>query len=608
MKDRTYAAARGREGDVGPLHLLPSTPEYPELLKATESGALRQVAALLALGVPVDPPPSTKGLPAPGTTALHVAARCGHSTLVRLLLRRGADKTRLEPFGATPIHLAALEGHTRCVAILLSHGVSVDQVDREGRTPLQEAVQGGYLDTARLLLAAGANPNETDSLGRSALAKVYDKLDGQHPAAAPMRALLLAAGAADRKDGALGDEPTVLCMTPLHAAVSAGARSTASHLLREDPASVHVEHFRADTALHMAALRGDAEMTQLLLAAGAKPNAHTRRGKESGNRNDATPLLCAINSNDLTTVRAVLTALPDPTAQHLDPQALHRAARQPDGMAVLELLLDIGADPRIQVHEETARDVAATPAMRERLRRAMLAGNPVPQHRALANATALAKLIAAEGPSSPRLPSGGDRPLHAAANARATEIIELLLNAGAELLDYKTPPSWSAPTVTSLGRSSRPRRSAWNSSLARDIAEGVSGGMRSLDWRNVTDEEAEAWCNENPHHANEHYPDALTPLHMAASFDKPRAVAALLRHGACLERRTHLGETPLMFAARRAGAETVSVLLDAGADLRAEHGHQSALHEACAAGNTAAARVLIEAGADVNATTRWSRG
>ena len=596
----THAAAGGAS-DGGPLCLLAATQDYSDLLDAVDSGSLRRVADLISAGVPVDPPRcSGGGVQDPRGTALHAAARGGHSVLVRLLLRRGADKVSLEPCGARPIHVAALNGHTRCVAVLLAHGVSVDQLDRDGRTPLQEAVQGGYLDTARLLVAAGANPNAEDRQGRSALAKVYDKLDGQHPAAAPMRALLLAAGATDAKNSSRDGKRTVLCMTPLQAAVDAGDRVEASRLLRAHPQSVHVEHFRAGTPLHMAARQGDADMAGLLLAAGAKPNARTSRGRELGS--NETPLLCAIDAADPATVRALLAALPEPKAEHLTAPALHRAARHPDGDAVLELLLAAGADPRDQENDETARDVAATAAMRERLRGIMVAGNPAPCRRPLANAAALAKLIAAEGPRSARLPPGGRLPLHAAADARATDVIELLLNAGAELSDYDTPVGWSASEVTPLRR---PRLPAWGGQELRDYVEGVSDGMVDLDWRQVTDEQAEAWCNSHPNDADNHYPGALTPLHMAAAFDMPRTVAALVRHGARLEKKTHLGDTPLMFAARRAGAVTVRALLEAGADLRVVGRSQCPLHEACVAGNAAAAGALIDAGADVNAPANW---
>ena len=229
-----------------------------------------------------------------------------------------------------------------------------------------------------------------------------------------------------------------------------------------------------------------------------------------------------------------------------DPPALGRAARGGHA-ATVDLLLEAGANPRGTVDDLTARDLAANADIRERLRSAMLNGNPRPRRRPLENTAALARLLASEGLDSPRLPAagptGGMRPLHHAVGASAIAVVELLLDAGAELLDYEVPAGWR--TVAPLAEARRrdaDRRVA--SGLAtrhvslgvelRDFVDGLGGGMGDIDWRNASEAQVLEWFASRPHEVNAHYVDALTPLHMASAFDMPDVVTALIRHGGLL--------------------------------------------------------------------------
>jgi hypothetical protein len=144
-----------------------------------------------------------------------------------------------------------------------------------------------------------------------------------------------------------------------------------------------------------------------------------------------------------------------------------------------------------------------------------------------------------------------------------------------------------------------------------------------------------------------------TPLHFAAARCRPEAVAALLQAGGDVNARTPSGEAPLSLAAQdlidpdegygvgsitpRSRLEAVRLLLQAGADPNAKetsgrtpvfHATRdplllsvllnsgadatavdadgfSPLHEAAAAGNAEVVRMLIEHGAQVNASDRW---
>ena len=55
---------------------------------------------------------------------LHVAARMGHTEMVRLLLDRGADVNVRDRGGRAPLHLACMNGHTDTVRLLLDRGAA----------------------------------------------------------------------------------------------------------------------------------------------------------------------------------------------------------------------------------------------------------------------------------------------------------------------------------------------------------------------------------------------------------------------------------------------------------------------------------------------------
>jgi len=99
------------------------------------------------------------------------------------------------------------------------------------------------------------------------------------------------------------------------------------------------------------------------------------------------------------------------------------------------------------------------------------------------------------------------------------------------------------------------------------------------------------------------WPDSSSPLMFAAEAGHAAVVALLLAHGAEVERRDHNGERALLRAAQQGQAETLRLLLEAGAapDSSDDPYGGSPLIEASRHGHVAAARLLLEAGAD----PRW---
>ena len=96
-----------------------------------------------------------------------------------------------------------------------------------------------------------------------------------------------------------------------------------------------------------------------------------------------------------------------------------------------------------------------------------------------------------------------------------------------------------------------------------------------------------------------------TALHCASWKDHADAVRALLAAGAYIEAASNSGRTPLSIAAQLGHTDTVRELLAAGANFEAVASGfyyvRRPLHAASVNGHVAAATLLLDAGADVNA-------
>ena len=94
----------------------------------------------------------------PEATALHYAALCGFSFLVKYLVTHGANVNTFCGNHGTPLHAAAYKGHVDAVHILVAHGADVNaQSGSHAATPLYRASESGHLEIVQILLNYGAD-------------------------------------------------------------------------------------------------------------------------------------------------------------------------------------------------------------------------------------------------------------------------------------------------------------------------------------------------------------------------------------------------------------------------------------------------------------------
>jgi ankyrin repeat protein len=198
------------------------------------------------------------------------AASYGDAPRIRELLAAGTPADFDGGDGETPLMAAADKGQTVAVRALLAAGASVTAIDRAHRTALFYALKSNHRSTVDQLLAAGSDPKVRMGGGSTTLIQLATHMDDPDLA---------------RKFLAAGVDPNATT----------------------DNGSIY-------TALHEAATMGHLAVLNVLLAAGANPNAQTVLEGDS-------PLIDAARSGHADCVIALLKAGADPSFRdHRDPR------------------------------------------------------------------------------------------------------------------------------------------------------------------------------------------------------------------------------------------------------------------------------------------------
>jgi ankyrin repeat protein len=220
------------------------------LMHSASKGSIAIVQTLIGAGADVNAKNQR------GATPLHWAV--ADPAKVKLLLGTGAAVDPKTVEGRTPLYVAATMAQgDASIRFLIEAGADVNAATLVGATPLFPAVNSS-VETTRLLLDHGANPNHATRSGVTPILFTRD---------AAVVALLVARGADVRAQSKVGETALM--------DVAARGDLAAAKILLQHGADVNAVDHRGYTALVLAAqYDGDAvELVRLLLAHGADINA-----------------------------------------------------------------------------------------------------------------------------------------------------------------------------------------------------------------------------------------------------------------------------------------------------------------------------------------------
>lgn len=238
---------------------------------ACEHGAADLIPRLVQLGCDVDARNEQLKTPA------MMAAAGGHLACLQALLaaapvhRKAAFFNDHKKNAWTALFYAAKGGYIDCVQYLLSHGAVVDDVNREGSTALYVAAREGQADVVRLLAEAGADVNHKTNIGRTPLIAATSAGQGKVVEA------LIVLGAHLLDADSSGS-------SAWHEAATAGscdcvdALSTAADRQGCLPQAIQLVDATGRSALHFAALAGNASICADLVSRGWRVDAIDGRG------------------------------------------------------------------------------------------------------------------------------------------------------------------------------------------------------------------------------------------------------------------------------------------------------------------------------------------
>lgn len=505
------------------------TADEPPLGRAVPLALILGAARAAGYPVQISLPDDRASMP------LHVAAKTGDVAAIRRLLQNCVDPNSADTLGRTALHEAAMQGSGDAIRLLLAGGarlharavIRAEDSDREWGTPLHLAAEHGKVEAVKALLSG--DDADMKTLGRS------------HDDLAPLRAntALHLAAQFDRGDvaevliGAGADVEAIAPgnITAISVAIAHGSVGVARVLFDHGAVLPSPEDSRASTPLQQAAEGGNVEMLKLLIDHGADVNEIKPSMYES------TALHVVVANGHLQAVAFLISQNAAVDARgYRGNTPLHTAAAK-GSSAVVKLLLENGADANSRNEvRQTPIALAAARGDLEILQVLVNARADIGDllHQVLMNGNTNAARILIEGGADVHLQTNGKQPLHVAVAMGLTEVVELLLKAG-------------APVNAMEVHGSRPLHLA-----------AAEGHLAIVDLLIA----AKASVNEYDRFEQ-------TALHMALYKNHPVVVGRLLRSGADpnIESHTMIRERmPVSLAASTGPSDTLELLLAAGGD------------------------------------------
>jgi len=268
---------------------------------------------------------------ADGSTPLQWAVYDGDLAEVRRLLEAGADVSLANNYGVTPMGLAAEVAHTGILRLLLEAGADADSPNPEGQTALMAVARAGNVEAARLLLDHGAVVDAREQWGgQTALMWASAR---RHP---EMMQLLISRGADINARSTHRDYQRHVTAEGRPKSLDSGGLTPLLYAARENcmvcvevlldhGADVDLPDPDGVSPLHVAIMNANWDLAKQLILAGADVNQWDIYGEA--------PLFTSVG----------LYTRIDGGRASIDP------LNETDGMTIVRMLLDRGADPNMQL-------------------------------------------------------------------------------------------------------------------------------------------------------------------------------------------------------------------------------------------------------------------
>ena len=521
-----------------------------------------------------------------GRTALHLAAAGLNTAAAEILAGRSANLSVRDLYGKTALDYAyenpGDERAAEIASLLLLSGAepvhgkfsyfetavlkrNLSMRFHDGETPLHIAAGTGACGFVRYLIDHGAQINAKDAASSSPL---HEAVRSGETACARM---LIEAGADVNARDSSGN-------TPLHLVMPAETRRSMFDLLLGAGANPNLKDVYGETPLHIAArITMSRDIIQRLVDAGADLNERNKKGN--------TPLTLSIERSQIQQANFFVTLGSDIHAETIDESTAFTKALE-SGLPMTQAVLI-----KENIH---SRDSAGR----------------TPLHIAVTEQAPaeIIQYILSLGADVNAHDKNGNTALHTAAAGNFKQNGEILLAAGADVFS----PNVAGESVLHIALTRLEGREDWI--LNSDIIKSADGAGNTplhfaAQWNLVS---VIPQILEKGGDINARNSSGETPLFNAARADSPEMIAALLsaNHGpaADLNARNFLGDSVLYSGIRWHARNSVSMLIDT--DVRTNNRRllnaknlagRTVMHEAAASGDSELLRMVLQAGADVNA-------
>ena len=553
---------------------------------------------------------------------MHYAAKDGNVAEVSRLLGYEADPNLRDANGWTPLGAAVASGHEEVAVVLIQNGADASAL------PMKEFLQAmrSFSEDGLLALLEGGMKADLELFADDS------EETALHAAARLGYARLLAALVEGAEESAL-TATDAAGRTALDYAREGGHAAAVTLLENLTLDANAVMNDQGDTRLHIAAREGDAEAIRRWIGAGADLNPLNKAAKS--------PLHVAVGSQlrpdarQVAAARALLEGGADVdlltgrqswTGAYAESALLMAASL--GAVAMVELLLDFGADPLIRGLRGDALDLARDqgryfedgPAALALLEahvsgREMMAAIDADKGGEVSRLAAdIAPDSALWGDFVARARAGGDKwnaalaladALAAFADADAADLLNYQNSRGETVLHYAASHGDLERALAYMNAGADADLADADGNTPRDVAvDDVALHWRADDAEEESQADADAADGAAaPSDPNARDAENRTPLQRALESGDADAVRALLEAGADPNLSTSDGRRPLMIAVESfLPLGTLEALVKAGGDPAMwdyTRRKFAALHRA-AAYSPEAVRVLLSGGADVN--------